>query len=51
MKILLDTHALLWFAWDHANLSTKAKDLMANGGWHAQTQCGHCLFFSVQSSQ
>ena len=28
MKLLLDTHALLWFVWDHANLSENAKNLM-----------------------
>ncbi|SRR5712692_4296564 len=28
MKLLLDTHALLWFVWDHANLSENARNLM-----------------------
>ncbi len=23
MKLLLDTHALLWFVWNHANLSDR----------------------------
>ena len=43
MKLLLDTHALLWFDWDHAKLSTEVSDLMADGGWHTQTQCGHVM--------
>ena len=28
MKLLLDTHALLWFVWDHAHLSENARNLM-----------------------
>lgn len=28
MRLLLDTHALLWFVWDHANLSDTARRLM-----------------------
>lgn len=28
MRLLLDTHALLWFVWNHANLSTNARSLM-----------------------
>ncbi|MFH1737753.1 MAG: type II toxin-antitoxin system VapC family toxin [bacterium] len=31
MRLLIDTHALLWFIWDHTKLSTKARDLMADG--------------------
>ena len=25
MRLLLDSHALLWFAWNHANLSSTAR--------------------------
>ena len=32
MRLLLDAHALLWFVWGHANLSVKARDLMADPG-------------------
>jgi len=28
MKLLLDTHALLWVVWDHANLIENARNLM-----------------------
>lgn len=28
MKLLLDTHTLLWFTWGHANLSANARTLM-----------------------
>jgi len=28
MKLLLDAHTLLWFVWDHANLSDNARNLM-----------------------
>jgi PIN domain nuclease of toxin-antitoxin system len=30
MKLLLDAHALLWFEWDHANLSERAKNAIAD---------------------
>jgi len=30
VKLLLDSHSLLWFVWDHPKLSTMARDLMAN---------------------
>lgn len=30
MKVLLDSHALLWFVWDHPKLSPKARDLMVD---------------------
>ena len=32
MRLLLDTHALLWFAWDHPNLSTTARQLLVEPG-------------------
>jgi PIN domain nuclease of toxin-antitoxin system len=31
MKVLLDAHTLLWFIWDHDNLSDKARAIMADG--------------------
>jgi PIN domain nuclease of toxin-antitoxin system len=30
MRLLLDTHALLWFVWNHANLSATARSLMTD---------------------
>jgi PIN domain nuclease of toxin-antitoxin system len=30
MKLLLDTHAFLWFVWSHKNLSRTAQSLIAN---------------------
>jgi PIN domain nuclease of toxin-antitoxin system len=30
MRLLLDTHALLWFVWGHANLSATARSLMTD---------------------
>lgn len=30
MRLLLDTHALLWFVWNHANLSANARSLMTD---------------------
>jgi PIN domain nuclease of toxin-antitoxin system len=30
MKLLMDTHAFLWFVWDHKNLSSTAKALIAD---------------------
>lgn len=30
MRLLLDTHALLWFVWNHANLTGNARSLMAD---------------------
>lgn len=32
MRILLDTHALLWWLEDSPRLSTRARELMARGG-------------------
>ena len=31
MKVLLDAHALLWFIWDHANLSPVARTVIGDG--------------------
>jgi len=30
MRLLLDTHALLWFMWEHVNLSENARTLMSD---------------------
>lgn len=30
MRLLLDTHALLWFVWNHPNLSETARSLMTD---------------------
>jgi len=30
MRILLDTHAFLWFVWNHQNLSSKAQGIIAD---------------------
>jgi PIN domain nuclease of toxin-antitoxin system len=30
MRLLLDTHALLWFVWNHSNLSATARTLMTD---------------------
>jgi PIN domain nuclease of toxin-antitoxin system len=30
MRLLLDTHALLWFVWNHPNLSATARNLMSD---------------------
>lgn len=30
MRMLLDTHTLLWFVWNHANLSASARSLMTD---------------------
>jgi PIN domain nuclease of toxin-antitoxin system len=30
MRLLLDTHALLWFVWGHANLSATARSLISD---------------------
>jgi PIN domain nuclease of toxin-antitoxin system len=30
MRLLLDTQALLWFLWQHANLTTAARNLMTD---------------------
>lgn len=30
MKVLIDTHAFLWFAWNDSKLSVKAWDIIAN---------------------
>lgn len=30
MRLLLDTHALLWFVWNHPNLSAAARALMTD---------------------
>ena len=30
MRVLLDTHAFLWFVWDDARLSIAARELMAD---------------------
>lgn len=30
MKLLLDTHAFLWFVWNHKNLSSTAQTLIAD---------------------
>ena len=30
MRLLLDTHTLLWLAWGHANLSAKARTLLTD---------------------
>ena len=30
MKLLIDSHALLWFVWDHPNLGPKVRGLMAD---------------------
>src|SRR5579872_5414533 len=30
MRLLLDSHALLWFVWNHANLSATARTLITN---------------------
>ena len=30
MNLLLDTHAFLWFVWDHAKLSQSARELIEN---------------------
>jgi PIN domain nuclease of toxin-antitoxin system len=30
MRLLLDTHALLWFVWNHPNLSATARNLMTD---------------------
>ena len=42
MRILLDTHALLWFVWDDARLSGTARDRMMDPDAE--------LFFSVASA-
>jgi PIN domain nuclease of toxin-antitoxin system len=31
MRLLLDTHAFLWFAWDDPKLSRRANDLIEDG--------------------
>jgi PIN domain nuclease of toxin-antitoxin system len=41
MRLLLDTHALLWFVWNHANLSAMARALLADPN--------NTLFLSVVS--
>ena len=32
MKVLLDTHAFLWWIADHPNLSARAREIIADGG-------------------
>jgi PIN domain nuclease of toxin-antitoxin system len=32
MRLLLDTHTILWFWWDDPQLSAKARDFIANAG-------------------
>lgn len=41
MKLLLDTHALLWFVWNHPKLSAAARSLIADPK--------NALFFSAAS--
>lgn len=41
MKLLLDTHVLLWFVWNHPNLSTTGLSLI--------TDPNNTLFFSAAS--
>ena len=42
MKILLDTHVLLWWITDHPQLSSAARDLIGNGN--------NILYWSAASS-
>jgi len=41
MRLLLDTHALLWFVWNHPNLSATSRSLIADPN--------NTLFFSTAS--
>jgi PIN domain nuclease of toxin-antitoxin system len=51
MKILLDTHILLWWITDHPRLSSTARELMANGNsllyWSAASSWEVAIKYSL----